>query len=75
VRDILVSAWPHRFDPGQLRDEVPLGEDGLGLDSVEIVEIVVACEEFFEVPATEALFETTPLTIGRVVDYFRGRAQ
>jgi acyl carrier protein len=70
VREVLLSAWPQRFVPAQLRDEVSLGESGLGLDSIEIVEVLLACEEESGSPITEALFAVTPLTISRVVEHF-----
>lgn len=53
----------------ELRDETPLGEDGLGLDSVDIVEILLVCEERHGV-AIDGLLEGPPLTFGRLVDHF-----
>lgn len=70
VREVIQGAWPHRFADGELRDDVSLGEEGLGLDSVEVVEVVTACEDRFGRAATPALFETIPLTIDLVADHF-----
>jgi acyl carrier protein len=69
VREIILGNWPQRFEPGELGDEVPLGEEGLGLDSVEIVEVVLACEERCGRVATEELFAGSPLTISLLVDH------
>jgi acyl carrier protein len=69
IRDIIVTNWPHRFARGELHGDVSLGEDGLGLDSVEIVELLVACEQRCGVYATEELFAVVPLTIERVADH------
>lgn len=70
IREHLQSAWPHRFRPEQLADETSLGSDGLGLDSVELVELVVACEELTGRASTQRLLEETPLTIRRLAEHF-----
>jgi acyl carrier protein len=70
VREIIEATWPQRFAPGQVRDDTPLGEDGLGLDSVEVVEVILACEEQAGRRATEALFAALPLTPGRIARHF-----
>jgi acyl carrier protein len=69
IRDILLSSWPHRFVPEQLSDETSLGQDGLGLDSIEIVEVLLACEERCGTGLTDALFATPPLTIRHVAEH------
>jgi acyl carrier protein len=71
VRELLISSWPARFDAAQLHDEVSLGKEGLGLDSIEIVELLVACEECSGVELTADLFNVVPLTIGHVTAHFR----
>ena len=70
VRDLLLQRWPARFPAEALRDEVPLGQDGLGLDSIELVELVLACEDRAGRAATEELFRGGQLTIGRLVAHF-----
>lgn len=70
LREIILTSWPHRFSPEQLGDDVSLGSDGLGLDSVEVAEVLLACEERCGMAATEELFAIVPLTIDRVADYF-----
>ena len=70
VREIILGNWPQRFEPDELGDDVPLGEEGLGLDSVELVEVVLACEERCGRLATEELFARPPLTISLLVDHF-----
>ena len=70
VRTIITTTWPHRFEPSELRDDVSLGEGGLGLDSVEIVEVILACEEECGRSATEGLFAVLPLTIKLLADFF-----
>lgn len=70
IREHLLSAWPHRFRPEQLGNDASLGSDGLGLDSVELAELVLTCEELTGRASTSRLLEETPLTIRRLVDHF-----
>ena len=56
---------------GDLQDELPLGPLGLGLDSVGIVELLLACEERFGFPFPPALFDDGGLTVGRLIEYVR----
>ena len=70
IHDVLLTEWPGRFPAGQIEEAVSLGEDGLGLDSIEIVEILLACEERCGGRTTEALLASGPVSFGRVVDHF-----
>ena len=72
IRDIVLSSWPHRYTRSQLDDDVSLGEDGLGLDSVEIAEILMTCEEHFGTSVTPELFASSPLTIRGLSQFFQG---
>jgi acyl carrier protein len=73
IREIILTSWPRRFDSGTLRDDASLGAAGLGLDSIEIVELLSACEERLGLSTTPDLFEVVPLTIVRVADHFAAR--
>jgi acyl carrier protein len=72
VYGILVAQWPGRFRADQLADDVSLGGEGLGLDSIEIVELLLECDE--RLPASgasrraEEILDEGPITIGRVID-------
>ena len=46
-----------------------LGRNGLGLDSVTIVEILLECEQQFDMPFPASLFDAGPLTVGRLIDH------
>lgn len=70
IREIIATSWAHRFSTEQLRNDVSLGSDGLGLDSVEVAEVLLACEERSGIAATRELFEIVPLTIDHVAEYF-----
>ena len=71
VRDAFDALWPGRFAASELAEDASLGKDGLGLDSIDIVELVLACEERTGHRGydLEALLESRPVTIGRVIDH------
>ena len=71
VRGALAELWPGRFDERRLREEVSLGEGGLGLDSIEIVELVLTSAEGVGVPAYDAdeLLDRGPITLGGLIDH------
>lgn len=50
-----------------LPDELALGADGLGLDSVAIVELLLACEIACGVRLAPDIFEGTGVTVGALV--------
>ncbi len=71
VRDTLVALWPGRFDGVGLADDLPLGDGGLGLDSIDIVELLIRCEDRLGLsgnPADAALL-SEEVTLGRLVDH------
>ncbi len=70
IRELIVRRWPHRFNQDGIGDSLSLGSDGLGLDSIEIVEVITACEELLGRPATEDLFAALPLSVERIANYF-----
>jgi acyl carrier protein len=64
-------AGPHRQPPGAGPD-TPLGDEGYWLDSVDLLEVILACEETFGIvlqqpddPVSEAL--RTPATLAAAV--------
>ena len=71
VRETIATLWSGRFDQSGLRDEVSLGGDGLGLDSIEIVELVLESGERLGMPGYDAdeLLQDGPVTLGRLVDH------
>jgi acyl carrier protein len=71
VRDLLTDSWPDRFPDGMLDDEdVLLGEGGLGLDSIDTVEFLLACEEELHGRSTVDLLAAGPLALRGVIDHF-----
>ena len=65
VRDHLPASWRDR----ELPDATPLGADGVGLDSIAILELLLACERETGRPFPAALLGDGRLTIGRLVAF------
>ena len=53
----------------ELATDALIGADGIGLDSVEIAELLLAAEDACGIDAGEGLFEISPLTIAHVADH------
>ena len=68
LRAWLVRRWPGRFSADSLADDVPFDSAGLGLDSVEVVEVVLACEDEYGTPIPETALTSGPLTIRRLAE-------
>jgi len=69
LREVILTTWPGRFHAAELSDAVPLGSEGLGLDSVEIVEVLLASEDEVGIEAGPSLVKLSPLTIAQVADH------
>lgn len=70
VYEILAALWPGRFRDDQLADHVSLGSDGLGLDSIEIVELLFEYEEASGGSIDiDVLLEAGPMTVGDLIDH------
>ena len=68
VKRMLVEQLRLRMDPAEIGDELPLFQEGLGLDSVDAIELVAAVEQSFgivlvsEKDAKRVLVDVTTLT-------------
>jgi hypothetical protein len=70
VYDVLTSLWPGRFDPAALSEDAELGSNGIGLDSIEIVELLLECDARLGNGArAEELLEAGPIRIGTLIDH------
>ncbi|MEQ9618231.1 MAG: phosphopantetheine-binding protein [Deltaproteobacteria bacterium] len=58
VKKVLALSLPDEINPRQIRDDQPLIELGVGIDSVARLELLVALEEEFRVKLDES--EITP---------------
>jgi acyl carrier protein len=70
IESIIRGTWPSRFSNSEIWEDVLLGEGGLSLDSVDIVEVIYACEKAFDMQVSTNLLKGPPLTIARVAQYF-----
>lgn len=53
LKEILIEKLSLQFEPDEITEDSPLFGGGLGLDSVDALEIVVAVEEKFDVSITD----------------------
>ena len=72
VRELLLADPESARTVDELGDELPLGDDGLGPDSIAVVEVLLECEERWGI-SPAVLIEGPPLRIGDVVDFFAAR--
>jgi acyl carrier protein len=70
IRADLLRLWPDRFDGRTLDSTASLGEDGLGLDSIDLVELLLTCEARYGVAGAEALLKAAPIGITDIADHF-----
>jgi acyl carrier protein len=73
VRHMLVQQLGLPWTPAEIDPDTPLFEDGLGLDSVDAIEIIVSMEEEFGVVLPDdalgrARLRTVNLLVDRVLE-------
>jgi acyl carrier protein len=69
VRLLLVRRLHVERDPDEIDPDVPLFGTGIGLDSVDAVELVVSLEDEFGLPASTKGFDKRAMrTVGKLVD-------
>jgi acyl carrier protein len=70
VYAVLAKRWPGRFGDTELSERSSLGGEGLGLDSIEMVELLLDCEERLGGSRDpDGLLENGEVTIGRLIDH------
>lgn len=67
VRRVVHAHLPLAMRDSALLDSTRLGPEGAGLDSVAVVELLLACEEATGIPFTADVLADGPLTIGHLV--------
>jgi acyl carrier protein len=76
LRAVLVRIIGEARVPDDIDGDVPLAEDGLGLDSVELLQVVLGCEAEFGItfePAQDLIGDGLK-TVGTLADLIRRRA-
>lgn len=71
VRALILAHVETPLAADDLAADLPLGEQGVGLDSIAIVELLLEGEERWGVPVLD-LIEGPPLRVGDVVEHFAG---
>lgn len=76
VKEVIVRALDIDIPPDEIGTSASLMEDGLGLDSVSILEIITGLEEEFEISITdEDISDDLLATVNTVIDYVEKRLQ
>lgn len=68
IRELVAGRLAGARRPDLLPDDLSLGPAGAGFDSVALVELILACEERFEVKIPPDLFEAGVPTIGTLAE-------
>ncbi|MBT8493507.1 MAG: acyl carrier protein [Deltaproteobacteria bacterium] len=67
VRGLILARAPRSWKEHELDYELPLMKEGLGLDSVAVVEILVACEDRFGVRVEPEAIAVEVPTVGLLI--------
>lgn len=59
----------------ELIPDLRLGADGLGLDSIALVEVLLQCEEAFGVTIASEALAAPSLTVGFLIETLQARVQ
>jgi len=70
IRRFILRHLGSGLAPPTMPDDWPLGEAGAGLDSIALVELIVACEVEFGVPLLEVVLQG-PVTIAAIAGAVR----
>ena len=68
VRMLTLRHLPSFWAESDLHDDLSLMGEDIGLDSVEVAELLLDCEEHFGVTLPPEITEGDPLTIRKIVD-------
>ena len=73
IKEMIVERCFLTIDPGEIADDADLMEE-IGLDSVQVLEVVVGLEDVFGVSVEDADFEIANFsTVESIADYVRER--
>ena len=66
IRELIAKRAPRVRDLHIDIDDLPLGAEGLGLDSIAIAEVLLDCERHFGVRLAADLLDGVPITARRI---------
>lgn len=71
VKRLIIEHSASSWSEADLYDDLSFLDDGLGLDSVEVVELLFACENQFDIRISPELIEESPFTIGKLIMFIK----
>lgn len=73
VKEMLVKRLKLKIDPESIKDDVPLfGDSGLGLDSIDALELVVGLQKEYGVVINDkAVAERVLVSVNTIAEYVR----
>lgn len=74
LHELLRAHSPLAASHAALPAELPLGAGGLGLDSIAVVELLLACERRFGIAPSTELLAGPPLTVAGLLAHLRAAA-
>jgi len=71
LRDLFITKLKLKISPDDIKEDTPIfGADGLGLDSIDILELIVGIKKEFKVEiANREVAEKVFITVGSVAQY------
>ena len=76
IRKVLIETMLSEFDPEEIKDDTPLIELGVGVDSVATLELIVALESEFKISIDEENISPKLLeNIDNISEYIRKRLE
>jgi acyl carrier protein len=69
VKDIILHHTVEIWEKADLTPNLSFLNDGLGFDSVEVVELIDECEEVFHIRIFSEFLEKPPLTVGKLISF------
>lgn len=71
VLDLVRARAPRARERADLPGDLPLGSEGLGLDSIAQVELLLECEQLFGTPVAADLLAGPTLTLDGLINHLR----